>query len=203
MYLLTACRFSVRDFVYDEASIQAGKKEAEDADTKKKKQFVSDACVVIAYTARAAQWSKGHQLLAIRLGYGYKNICSDSTRLSATLRRQVPWAVDDFCPLCKREKAAHVFGPLLMQWVCGMLLLLGFVCRCCCFEGGVLWNKMMVSRYLMSWKKQKTLPKLEICDLDGGRARPLGSCFCERKTRYEFALQHKVAISCLLSIAFL
>ena len=47
-YLLTVCRFSVRDFVYDEASILAGKKEAEDADTKKKKQFVSDACVVTA-----------------------------------------------------------------------------------------------------------------------------------------------------------
>jgi len=32
-------KFSVRDFVYDEAMIQAGKKEAEDVDTKMKKQF--------------------------------------------------------------------------------------------------------------------------------------------------------------------
>ncbi|KAK7099515.1 V-type proton ATPase subunit C-like isoform X2 [Littorina saxatilis] len=32
-------KFSVRDFVYNEADILAGRKEAEDADTKKKKQF--------------------------------------------------------------------------------------------------------------------------------------------------------------------
>jgi hypothetical protein len=31
----------VRDFVYDEKQIEAGKKEAEDVDTKIKKQFVS------------------------------------------------------------------------------------------------------------------------------------------------------------------
>ena len=39
----------MRDFVYNEADILAGKKEAEDADTKKKKQFVSDGwiCVVM------------------------------------------------------------------------------------------------------------------------------------------------------------
>ena len=36
------CRFSVRDFVYNEAEFITGKKEIEDADIKAKKQFVGD-----------------------------------------------------------------------------------------------------------------------------------------------------------------
>lgn len=36
------CRFTVRDFVYDEAELQAGKNEIIKLSTDKKKQFVSN-----------------------------------------------------------------------------------------------------------------------------------------------------------------